>query len=155
MLVLKNKRGFSVLEVVAVTAMLLVVAAILLPAAISFNNKLEYIVARNLTYTMASDIRRTQALDMYRTQQLYGINFDTARGGYFLMQQGRVIERNAVVAQLNEGWVLEAVNRENAFYAGGAVNAYNYINLYTRKNIERGYRIQVLPVSGRVGVEKR
>lgn len=151
---IKNKRGFSVLEILIVTALVMAIATLVMPSIVRFSERLEYIVARNMAYALASDLRRTQSLDLYRTQSLYVVNFDNVQKSYYLSQNNRIVEKVKFAGYLND-WVLEASNAQNIFYATGALNSYNYINIYPYKQMSKGYQVQVLPVTGRVGVQRK
>ena len=142
------------LEILIVTALVMVIAALATPSIMRFSERLEQLVARNMAYSLASDLRRTQSLDLYRTHNLYAMNFDNVQKSYYLSQNNKIVEKVKVAAYLND-WELEASNAQNIFYATGALNSYNYINIYPYKQSNKGYQVQVLPVTGRVGVKRK
>lgn len=151
----RNKRGFSLIEVVFACALLVLVLAVTLPRVEGFQLSVENFRARNLAYTLASDLRRVQTTDMYRGRDFYALNFDELGGRYLVTKAGKVLAVRTVAEYLPSNWRLKAVNKEIVFYMRGSVNVYNYIDIYRPTEVNKGYQVQILPVTGRIGVYKQ
>lgn len=151
----RQQRGLSLLETVLGCALLVLVLGIALPNITNFSRAVERLRAANMAYVLASDIRRVQTLDMYRGRDLYAINFDTIAGVYMLTKGTKALQSYDIKRELNSAWSLRAVNKQNIFYMRGSVNVHNYIDLYRAGDADGFYQIQILPVTGRVGVYKK
>lgn len=153
--VVQNSRGFSLTETVLGCALLVLVLGIALPNIESFSRTVEKIRSAHMAYILASDIRRVQTSDMYRGRDFYAINFDDINRRYLITKGGKALEVYYLQKLLNDNWSIKAVNKQNIFYMRGTVNVYNYIDIYRLGTAGYGYQLQILPVTGRVGVYKR
>lgn len=152
---LVNKRGFTLIEVLLACFVIITVVGVALPNISSFNRNIESFRAKNLAYMLAADIRRVQVLDMQRGRDFYAINFDDINNNYYISKGAVRLELQEISGHLNDNWRIKAINKQNVFYLRGSVNAYNYIDISRNNEPGSGYRVQILPVSGRIGVYKR
>ena len=149
-----KQRGLSLIETVLGCAVLVLVLSIVLPSINSFKQAVDNICGANAAYLLAGDVRRVQTIDMYRGREYYAINFDEVNNRYMLTRSNKVQEAYNIGELINDSWRIKAVNKQNIFYMRGSVNMYNYIDIYRPGAASKGYRIQILPVSGRTGVYK-
>ena len=147
-----SSAGFSCIELLCALAILGILAAIILPSIIGFKKVVEHCLVKNKAQVLAADLRRVQAMSRYRTQGYNSILFDTQKERYWFMEN---IKRYENCDLAIDGYGLNAVNKSNAFYHRGTVNVYNYINIWRKTQLNYIYEIQVLPVTGRVGVYKK
>lgn len=152
--VLKQQKGLSLLETVLGGAVLVLILGVAVPSVNKFKQTVDNICGANAAYLLASDIRRVQTLDMYRGRDFYAINFDENNRRYMLTKSSKILESYYISRLLNDNWSIKAVNKQNVFYMRGSVNIYNYIDIYSLIAPVQGYRIQILPITGRVGVYK-
>lgn len=150
-----QQRGISLLETVLGCALLVLVLGIALPNISSLSRSVERLRAVNMAYVLASDVRRVQTMDMYRGRDLYALNFDTIGSRYMLTKGTKIFESYDIKQELNTSWSLRAVNKQNIFYMRGSVNVHNYIDIYRVGATAGFYQIQILPVTGRVGVYRK
>lgn len=152
---LVNKRGFTLVEVLLACFVIITVVSVVLPNINSFNKNIEAFRAKNLAYMLATDIRRVQVLDLYRGRDYYTVNFDEINNRYYISRGIVSLEQQKISGHLNENWRIKATNKQTVFYLRGTVNAYNYIDINRNNESSNGYRVQILPVSGRIGVYKK
>lgn len=144
-----NKAGFCYLDLVCAIALIIGIMVILCPNVISFERYTARQLVKNQACILTSDLRRVQAVSRYRTRAFHSILFDTRKERYWFMEN---ISKYELCDLAKEGYGLDAVNKSNVFHHRGTVNAYNYIKIWKKSLKPYIYEIQVLPVTGRVGL---
>ena len=150
-----DAKGFLLMETILTVGLIAAVLLWLLPAVGAFDRTDSELQTKNFSYSVAADVRRMQVVNFYRLRDNYTLNFQAAKERYYITKNNMLLETVNLTERLAPDGHIRAVNVQNIFYARGSVNAYNYVNIYKADKQDGGYQIQILPVTGRVGVYKR
>lgn len=147
----RKHKGFLLIELVIVFALILLMQTLLLPSLDNFIDKMRNMQLKSNAYIMATDIRRTQSASRYRGDNYQTFIVDQLNAKYSIQTGFVRIYQRKLSESLGAGWKLKAVASQMTFYQNGHVSNYNYIDVINSKN-KYVMQVQVLPVTARVGV---
>lgn len=148
-----QQSGFSLLELMIVAGVLIIISTLIVPKFDSVPRILHKIRIEGASKMFSSDIRRIQSLsrlqggvsDNYRLQ----INFN--KNTYYIIKNSTIIKAISF-EEAYPGINIYGRFSEIAFSANGAPSKNGSFKIYSDKYPEIFTMIDVLPVSGRVGV---
>lgn len=148
-----RQAGFSLLEMVATIGILLVISVLLVPNFTNVHKIVQKVQVEGASKMLSSDIRRIQSLsriqggssDTYRMQ----INFNN--NSYYILKNSSIIKIISL-SDYHQGVAIYGRFVEIAFSASGAPSQSGVLKIYSNKYPEIFKMVEILPVSGRVGV---
>lgn len=149
----RSEAGVSLLEMVLTLGVLLLISTLLVPRFSNVQRVIQKIRVVGVSTMLSSDIRRIQSLSRLQNglSDSYRLQMNFSKNSYYLIKNSNIIKVTSL-AEDYQGIEFYGRFSEISFSANGAPSQNGTVKIYSAHYPDIFRRVDILPVSGRVGV---